>query len=60
MLKEQIISDLTEAMKAREELKLSTLRMLKAEIMKFEVSGADKVATDEVVVHRKSFRKSRF
>lgn len=49
-LKEKIISDLTSAMKAREELKTSTLRMLKAEIMKFEVSGADKVATDEVVV----------
>ncbi len=49
-LKAKIISDLTAAMKAREELKLSTLRMLKAEIMKFETSGADKVATDEVVV----------
>ena len=50
MLKEQIISDLTEAMKAREELKLSVLRMLKADIMKYEVSGADMVATDEVVL----------
>lgn len=50
MLKEQIIADLTTAMKAREELKLSVLRMLKADIMKYEVSGADKVATDEVVI----------
>ncbi|MFH0820968.1 MAG: GatB/YqeY domain-containing protein [Candidatus Peregrinibacteria bacterium] len=49
-LKEKIIADLTAAMKAREELKTSTIRMLKAEIMKFEVSGVDKVATDEVVV----------
>lgn len=49
-LKNQIISDMTAAMKAKEELKLGTLRMLKAEIMKYEVSGADKVATDEVVV----------
>ena len=49
-LKEQIITDLTAAMKAREELKLSTLRMLKADIMKYEVSGADKEATDDVVV----------
>jgi len=48
-LKEKIITDLTAAMKAREELKTSTLRMLKAEIMKFETSGADKTATDEVV-----------
>ncbi len=49
-LKEQIIADLTEAMKAKEELKLSTLRMLKAAIMNYEVSGADMEATDEVVV----------
>jgi uncharacterized protein len=49
MLKDQIISDLTASMKARDELKTSTLRMLKAEIMKYEVSGADMKATDEVV-----------
>ena len=50
MLKEQIIKDLTEAMKAKDELRLSTLRMLKAAIMNYEVSGADMVATDDVVV----------
>ena len=49
-LKEQVIADLTEAMKARDELKTSTLRMLKAAIMNYEVSGADMKATDEVVV----------
>lgn len=49
-LKEKIVADLTTAMKAREELKTSTLRMMKAEIMKYEVSGKDKVATDEVVL----------
>ena len=49
-LKEQVIKNLTEAMKARDDLTLNTLRMLKAEIMKYEVSGADMVATDEVVV----------
>ena len=49
-LKEQIIADMTAAMKAKEELKLGTLRMLKAEIMKYEVSGANKIATDEVVI----------
>jgi len=49
-LKERIIADLTVAMKAREELKLSSLRMLKAEIMKYEVSAAKMVATDEVIV----------
>jgi uncharacterized protein YqeY len=49
-LKEQVIADLTEAMKAKDELKTSALRMLKAAIMNYEVSGADMVATDEVVV----------
>ena len=49
-LKEQISTDLIAAMKAKEVLKLSVLRMLKADIMKYEVSGADKVATDEIVV----------
>jgi len=48
-LKEQIVADMTAAMKARAP-ELDTLRMLKADIMKFEVSGADKVATDEVVL----------
>jgi len=50
MLKDQIIKDLTEAMKAREELKTSVLRMLKADIMKYEVSGVDKEANDDVVI----------
>ena len=49
-LKEKIIADLTAAMKAREELKTSTLRMVKADIMRFETSGADKIATDEVIL----------
>ena len=49
MLKDQIIADMTAAMKARAP-ELGTLRMLKADIMKYEVSGADKVATDEVVL----------
>lgn len=48
-LKEQIVTDMTAAMKARAP-ELDALRMLKAEIMKYEVSGADKVATDEIVV----------
>lgn len=48
-LKEQIVADMTAAMKARAP-ELDTLRMLKADIMKYEVSGADKVATDDVVL----------
>jgi uncharacterized protein len=49
-LKEQITADLTTAMKARDELATSTLRMIKADFMKYEVSGAGKVATNEVIV----------
>ena len=48
-LKEQIVADMVAAMKARD-ASLETLRMLKADIMKYEVSGADMVATDEVVL----------
>ncbi|MBA4337082.1 aspartyl-tRNA amidotransferase [bacterium] len=49
-LKEKVQEDLTTAMKAREELKVSALRMLKADIMKLEVSGAKKEATDEDII----------
>ncbi len=49
-LKEKIVADMISAMKAREKLKTSVLRMMKAEIMKYEVSGKDMIATDEVVV----------
>lgn len=49
-LKEQIYSDLTQSIKAKGELRTSALRMLKAEIMKFEVAGAKKEATDEDVI----------
>lgn len=49
MLKEKIYADMVAAMKSRSP-ELDTLRMLKAEIMKYEVSGKDMTATDEVVV----------
>ena len=51
MLRDQINTDLLNAMKAKEEIKLGALRMLKAAIMKFEVSdGAKKEASDEAVL----------
>ncbi len=49
-LKEKIYQDLLTAMKNKEEIKVGALRMLKASIMKYEVSGADKVADDETVL----------
>jgi len=49
-LKEQIFADLITAMKAREALTTETLRGIKAEIMKFEVSGADKVTDEDTLI----------
>jgi len=50
-LKEKINADLLSAMKAKEEVKLGALRMLKAAIIKFEVSGNKKIeVTDENVL----------
>lgn len=50
-LREKVNSDLLNAMKAKEEIKVGTLRMLKAAVMKFEVSGAEKKdATDDEVI----------
>ena len=47
-LTEQIAADLTAAMKAREEPRLSTLRMLKAELQKFQADkGRSYEITDE-------------
>ncbi|EKD64231.1 MAG: GatB/Yqey family protein [uncultured bacterium] len=50
-LKEKITADLKEAMLAHDEIRVSTLRMLKAAVMKFEVSGTEKKeATDDDVM----------
>jgi hypothetical protein len=49
-LKDNITTDLTAAMKAGEEQKKQTLRMLKAEIMKEEVSGKTKRELTEVEI----------
>lgn len=49
--KSQLQSDLMSAMKARDEIKISALRMFKSAVMKFEVSGKEKVeATDDDVL----------
>jgi uncharacterized protein len=41
-LRNQIQADMMEAMKAKDEIRLGALRMLKAAMLKFEVSGAEK------------------
>jgi uncharacterized protein YqeY len=48
-LKEKIDKDFTEALKAHEDLKVSTLRLLRSEIKRREVSGQKKELTDPEV-----------
>lgn len=50
-LKNQIHADMLAAMKAKDEIKVSALRMLKAAILKQEVSGERKEATDEIILN---------
>jgi uncharacterized protein YqeY len=50
-LKNQLQSDLIEAMKAHDEVKTSVLRMVKAAILKYEVSGDRKEATDADILN---------
>jgi hypothetical protein len=50
MLKEQIAKDLNEALKARDERKLSALRLLRTEMKKREVSGQKKELSDAEVM----------
>lgn len=50
MLKDTLVKDMTAAMKARDRLRNEALKMIKAEIMKYEVSGKDMIANDEVVI----------
>jgi len=50
-LKQQIQTEMMEAMKVKDELRVGVLRMLKAAILKFEVAGSEKKdATDEEVL----------
>ncbi len=46
-LKERVNSDLTDAMKKKETLRLGTIRLLKAEITKFEMSGKTKKEAED-------------
>ena len=47
-LKEQIISDLTAAMKAKDADKLSTLRLVKANLMNRQIEKGDELTDEEV------------
>ena len=47
VLKEQIRNDLTQAMRDRDELTLSTMRLLKTAITKAEVAGTEAIELDD-------------
>jgi uncharacterized protein len=58
-LKEQIISDLTAAMKAKEADKVSTLRMVKANLMNRQIDKGGELTDDEVQKALQSLVKQR-
>lgn len=58
-LKEQIVSDLTSAMKAKEVLRTSTLRMIKAAIMNREIEKQGALSDEEAQALLRSLVKQR-
>lgn len=47
--KEKIADDLKQSMLAKDELRTSVIRMLKAELMKIETDGSGREITDEII-----------
>ena len=58
-LKEQIISDLTAAMKAKDAARLSTLRMVKANVMNREIEKGGPLSDEEMSKALQSLVKQR-
>ena len=58
-LKDKIISDMTSAMKAKDAVRTSTLRMVKAAIMHREKEGAGELSDDDVLKLLRSQLKQR-
>src|SRR2546423_15241084 len=58
-LKERIVSDLTAAMKAKEAARLSTLRMVKANVMNREIEKGGELTEEEMTRALQSLVKQR-
>ena len=58
-LKEKIISDLTTAMKSKDAERLSTLRMIKANLMNRQIEKGGELTDDEVMKALQSLVKQR-
>lgn len=58
-LKERIVSDLTAAMKAKDAVRTSTLRMMKASVMNREIEKGGALSDDEITKALQSLVKQR-
>lgn len=58
-LRERVVSDLTAAMKAKDALRLSTLRMVKAAMMNREIEKGGELSDDEMTKTLQSLVKQR-
>jgi uncharacterized protein YqeY len=58
-LKERIVSDLTDAMRAKEAARLSTLRMMKASVMNREIEKGGELSDEEMTKLLQSLVKQR-
>lgn len=58
-LRDRIVSDLTEAMKAKDANRLSTLRMVKANLMNRQIEKGGELTDDEVTKALQSLVKQR-
>ncbi len=50
LTKEKIVDDLKQSMLAKDELKTSVIRMLKAELMKVETDGSGREINEEIIL----------
>jgi len=50
-LKDKINNDLKEALKAKDKIRLNTVRSIRALILEFEKSGKDKTITEEIEIN---------
>lgn len=58
-LKDKIVEDLTAAMKAKDAIRLGTLRMVKANLMNRKIEKGDELTDDEVMKALQSLVKQR-
>lgn len=58
-LKDKIISDLTAAMKAKDAIKVSTLRMVKSNLMNRQIEKGGELTDDEITKAMQSLVKQR-